>query len=295
MSLRVCVGVLALALLLGFTGCGVATRVTLTVDASGRGTVAVTVTLDRAAVAAVGGMDRLKSELAVGDLKAAGWSVTGPTEAGGQGSRSGAPPAGTGSVVVSVSHGFSSPSEAQALMSEVAGPGVFRVQIESSHNFWHTSFHLTGAVDLTCGIGCFGDAGLHSATGNTVGVDPGALASASGQAPAHVFSFQFDGRLPGHVHAGTGGTVQPGGSVQWAPVLGQKVVLSASSQTVNQSAIDDIGGGVAAVLVALASFIVWRLGRWLRNRFRPKHTPRHRKQGKTEGAPAPAEAVTPSS
>jgi hypothetical protein len=278
----------ALALLLA--GCGVTTKVTLTVNPSGGGTVAVTVTLDQAAVAAVGGVDRLRSELAVADLKAAGWSVTGPTAQSSRGSGAAARQAGTGGAVISVSHGFSGPAQARELMSEVAGPGVFQVKLDSSHSFWHTTYRLTGTVDLTCGINCFGDAGLHSATGSTVGVDPGALAAQTGQKVGDVFTFAFDGRLPGHVHAGPGATVRPGGSVSWTPVLGQKVVLSASSQSVNRSSIEKVGGAMAVVLLVLASFVLWRIGRWVRNRFWPKHVPQHRKHDTDK-----AETVTPSS
>ena len=279
-------GAAASALALVLSGCGVATRVSLTVDSSGHGTVAVTVTLDPAAVDAVGGLARLRSEMAVGDLKAAGWSVTGPAPQGG----------GAGGAVVSVSHGFSGLAQAQRLMAEVAGPGVFDVQLTSHHSFWHTTFHLNGAVDLTCGVNCFGDAGLRSATGSPVGFDPGPLSAQSGQTAGEVFTFQFDGRLPGRVSPGPGGTLRPGGTVSWAPVLGQKVVLSASSQSVNRSAIEEVGAAIAAVLLALTAFILWRIGRWLRNRFWPRHSPQHRKQpkgakGESEPAPGPAPAA----
>ena len=290
MSLRPRTGAIALILVFVLSGCGVATKVTLTVNPSGRGTVAVTVTLDKSALDAVGGVARLRSELAVQDLRAAGWSVSGPTALGNRGSGPAAHEADSGGAVVSVSHGFSGLTQAQSLLAEVAGPGVFDVQLASSHTFWHTTYHLTGGVDLTCGINCFGDGGLKSATGSAVGVDPGALAGQSGQTPGSVFTFQFDGRLPGQVHAGPGGEVGPGGSVLWAPVLGQKVALSASSESVNRSALEELGAGVALVLVVLAVFVGWRIYHWSRNRFWPKHTPQHRKQDTGKG-----ETVTPSS
>ena len=285
-----------LALVIGLTGCSVATRVTLTVDSSGRGSVVVTVNMDRAALDAVGGLARLQSELAVGDLEAAGWSVTGPIAPGTRAHATAANQAGAGGAVITVSHGFSGLAQAQSLVSEVAGPGVFQVQLASHHGFWHTTFHLTGAVDLTCGINCFGDAGLRTATGSPVGVDPGALAARTGQTPARVFTFQFDGRLPGHVHAGPGGTTGSGGSVLWAPVLGQKAVLSASSQSVNRSAVEEVSGAAGVVLLVVASFTLWRVGRWARRRLPARHTPQHRKHGtgdRVEGSPVPAPSPSP--
>ena len=269
------------------TGCSVATRVTMTVDPSGRGTVAVTVILDQAAVDAVGGVAHLQSELAVRDLEAAGWSVTGPIAQGSRGSGAVAHQAGAGGAIITVSHGFSGFSQAQSLVSEVAGPGVFQLQLASQKSYWHTSFQMTGSVDLRCGIQCFGDAGLRAATGSSVGVDPGALSTKTGQSAGSVFTFQFDGHLPGQVHAGAGGTVGPGGSVLWTPVLGQKVVLSARSQSLNQSAVDEVGAGVAILLLVVAGFTFWRIGRWVRRRLPARHTPQHRKHAK--------ETVTPPS
>lgn len=287
-----------LGLVLVLTGCSVATRVTLTVDPSGRGSVVVTVIMDQAALDAVGGVARLQSELAVGDLVSAGWSVTGPIVQGSRGSATVAHPAEAGGAVITVSHGFSGLAQAQSLVSEVAGPGVFEVQLVSHHSFWHTTLHLTGAVDLTCGINCFGDAGLRTATGSSVGVDPGALAGETGQTPAGVFTFQFDGRLPGHVHVGPGGTVGLGGSVLWAPELGQKVVLSASSESVNRSAVEEVVGAAGVVLLLVASYGLWWIGRLAWRRLPARHTPQHRKHGpgdRVQPATSPEEAVTPPS
>jgi hypothetical protein len=240
------------------SGCQVATTVSVSEPSPGRGSVTVAVALDRAALAALGGLDALRSELSVSDLESAGWAVTGPTGRI------------DGSAAVSASHPFTNPSQVGGLMAQIAGAGVFRVTLVSHRSFWHTDYRLAGAVDLRCGVNCFGDTGLQSATGNPLGFDPGALAFAEHQTAESALTFDLGGVLPGRV-VSTNGRRGPNGSQSWAPQLGQVVTLSATSQTLNEGSVvlTSVAGGVALVILLGGTAVILIGWRRRRSRRRP--------------------------
>jgi hypothetical protein len=238
------------------SGCQVATTVSVAEPSPGRGSVTVAVTLDQAALGALGGLDALRSELSVADLESAGWAVTGPTGRI------------DGSAAVAASHPFTNPAQVGRLMAQIAGAGVFRVTLVSHRSFWHTDYHLAGAVDLRCGVDCFGDTGLRSATGDPLGFDPGALAFAQHQTAASALTFDLGGVLPGRV-VSSNGRRSPDGAQSWTPRLGQVVTLSATSQTLNEGSVvlTSVAGGVALVILlgGTAALVV----RWRRRPDRP--------------------------
>ncbi len=222
-------------------GCGIGTGVDVTVRPNGSGTVAVTVTLDRAALTEVGD---LSAQLQTSDLAQAGWIVAGPR------------PGPDGSEVVSATKPFATPSEAGPDLAALAGSGPastrpFRIDLSRRHSFWHTSVAVSGTVDLTCGVGCFGDTGLGKLTGSTVGVDPGSLSAQGGQSAAQALTFSVVVELPGQVRAASPAVVN-GHAVTWKPVLGRALPVAASSQSVNRGAVTVVlaGAGVAVILVA---------------------------------------------
>jgi hypothetical protein len=227
------------------------------------------VSLDSSALAAIGGRQALAAQLQDADLRAAGWAVTGPV-------------AGPGSTtVVSASHGYRTPAEASALIADLAGSGPiagpgrpFHLSVERRQSFWRHETVLAGQVNLTCGVDCFGDSGLTSALGFPTGVNPAALATAAGERPDQVFTFSVDAHLPGRV-VDTNGARLPGGTLRWAPRLGQQLQLTALTRTWNTGRI--VGVSVAAgvvVIAALGSGIYW----WTRRRRarRHRHGPRSR-------------------
>jgi hypothetical protein len=245
----------ALLVLVLAAGCRVQTTVSVEATSASAGTVTVTVALDRAAVQALGGQAKLSSQLSTSDLAAAGWIVDGPRP--GPGSET----------VISAQHSFSSAEEADALVADVAGSGAastrpFRMALGHHHDFWHTYTTLSGTVDLRCQLDCFGDAGLRSAFGSAIGENPSVL----GSPPAQVFSFTFEGRLPGSLRA-SNGTPVAGGLVRWSPTLGRTTELSAESQTLNTNSVALVavlGGLGVALLVAL--LIWWWVRRHRRHR-----------------------------
>lgn len=248
-------------------GCGVGTGVDVTVQPNGTGTVGVTVTLDRAALTQVGD---LGAQLQTSDLAQAGWTVAGPR------------PGPDGSEVVSATKPFATPSEAGGDLASLAGTGPastrpFRLRLTRQHTFWHTSLAVTGTVDLTCGLGCFGDAGLARQLGG-VGIDPGALSAQSGQTAAQVLTFSVVVHLPGQIRAASPGVVN-GHAVTWKPVLGQALPVTASSRSVNSRAVEIviIAAAVALVLLAIAVIAL------VRRRRRGRGHARRRGQGRSWG------------
>lgn len=263
-----------MALVAAFSGCTVATTVSVSEPSPGVGTVAVSVALDRSALAAVGGLAGLRSELSVGDLSAAGWTVTGPTATA------------AGGAVVMARHPFAHEADVGPLLSEVAGPGVYNVSLRRHRTFWHTYYRLSGGVDLRCGLDCFGDSGLRAATGSPVGVDPGPLAAAAGEQPSSVFRFSLQAALPGRIQS-TNASARRGGTLGWTPVLGRALTLAASSSTLNEGAVVTVAGGGAGVVLVLVALVVVLFVRRRRRRRR-----RRRSQAGAGGA---GETVTPSS
>jgi hypothetical protein len=259
----------AAALVALLTGCQVHTQVVVYQAPSGQGMVAVSVSLDASALAAIGGRQALAAQLQDADLKAAGWTVTGPEPGPGS------------STVVAASHGYNTPAQAGQLVAELAGSGplegpgrLFRLSVEKRHSFWRNDTVLQGEVNLTCGLACFGDSGLTRALGFPTGVNPVSLAATAGERPDQVFTFSFDTRLPGRL-VGSNGTRIPDGSVRWTPRLGQRLQLAALTRTWNTGHIvgASVIGGV--VILVLGSATYW----WVRRRRRRNHRRSHRGRG----------------
>jgi hypothetical protein len=144
--------VAALALLIVLAGCQVHLTVDTKVEADGSGTVSVGVGLDDEALAKVGD---LGAQLRVDDLRASGWTVTGPTREG------------DGNTWVRATKPFSDPAGATSVLNEVNGPeGAFGGwKVARSSSTLSTSYSVTGAADLTKGMATFSDQALSDALG----------------------------------------------------------------------------------------------------------------------------------
>lgn len=240
-------------------GCRVDTRVSVVEHGGGDGTVAVTVTFDAAAVQALGGQAQLAKQLRYADLESGGWAVAGPSLLSG------------GAASVTVTHGFSSPSQLSQLMSSLAGDTSthpFRLSVSDNGGFWTNKTVVKGAVDLRCGLDCFGDPGLQSALGGPLGVDPQPLEGTAGD-PAQIFHFAFAVRLPGHVDPSAGNpVVARDGTLTWSPRLGSLVDVGAQSESV------DWGHVVLVAVLAGLAVLGGGFGSWRpRRRRRPQQAP----------------------
>jgi len=260
---RLGAGVLLIAALVVLGGCRVDTTVSVVDRGGGQGTVSVLAVLDRQAVQALGGESGFAGQLSTSDLTAAGWTVSGPS------------PTAGGGATVTVSHGYSNSAEASRLLAEVAGTGPassrpFQLTVSSHGGFFHNQQTISGRIDLTCGLSCFGDQGLQAALGNPNGVATAPLVQQAGQQPGQAFGFTFGARLPGSVDS-TNATSRNRSGLTWTTPLGKVTEVSATSSSLNTGHIVLIAvlGGLVlvAVLVALA---VWRRKR------RGKHSHRRR-------------------
>lgn len=246
--------VLPAAMAVSLAACNATAAVTVRSRPDGKGAVTVTVTLDREAAAAVG---NVAGQLQTSDLSAAGWQVSAPSQGAG------------GSVVVSATHQFSSLGEVPGIVSELAGSGAsrpFRLSISRSSGLLTTTTRLSGAADLSCGFACFGDQGLARLLGSPTGVDPALAGRLAGVDPASVFHFVIQARLPGRITT-TNAASRPDGELTWTPELGQDLALSASTRTVNTTAVAALAAGGGALLVVLAGGLsYWAYRRRRRHR-----------------------------
>lgn len=238
----------AFCLFLG--ACSASARAQVTLRGNGTGSVAVSVHFDRAAAAR---LEDLKSGLPVADLRAAGWSVKGPS------------PAGGGSVEVSASHPFTSMSEIPVLLADVAGTGPaaarpFHLQVKESEGLWTNSFVASGHVDLRCWLSCFDDPKLAKDVGYPLGLSHSQLMSLLG-APGKELTFSFGLSLPGSVGKADAGADRSDGTLVWATPLGTNTDVGAEGSTINVAHAIELAVAAVAGLLAVVVIAVLLLGR----------------------------------
>ena len=243
-------GVLLVATLVLLGGCRVDTQVSVVDRGGGHGTISVTATFDSEAVQALGGQTGLARQLSVTDLTASGWAVNGPVADPG------------GGATVTVRHGYSSPSEASRLFADLAGSGAasnrpFKLALSTQRGVFHVHESLSGRIDLSCGLSCFGDQGLQSALGNANGVSAGPLLQTAGKQPGQVFGFTFRARMPGSLQTDNAVSRDRSG-LTWSTPLGQATQISAESETLNAGNIVLISVIGGLVIVGLAALVYFR-------------------------------------
>jgi hypothetical protein len=232
-------GAAALVAVLLLTGCQVATTVAVRVGPAGNGAVTVTVTFDAAAARAVGGV---AGALSVADLQKSGWTVATATGAG-------------GATRVTLTHAVAEVSDVPALLAEVGrsptgarGP-LFTLLLTQTTSAAAVVTTASGEVDLSCGLSCFGDAGLQRDYGSELGVNEATLRTPAGRAAAdRDFPFAFDLAVPGRI---TSSNAAPDGSeLHWTPVLGHRILITASATATLPAA---KGGPIHVAKVAAAA------------------------------------------
>lgn len=230
-------------MLVVLAGCQVTTAVGVDAHGDGSGTVRVAVGLDRRARARVPNLAR---DLRVDDLRKRGWEIVGPRlEADGR-------------TWIRASKPFTSPAALASVIDEVGGEGApFRdFRLTRSRSFFHTRTRFRGTVDLGAGIEAFGDADLRNRLGgSSVGATPSELEKRLGGVLSRLLTFKVDARLPGTVTSNA--PVEVNGGAEWRPKLGERVVLVASSESLDtRRVVGVVLGGVA--LVALFTLLVVR-------------------------------------
>lgn len=243
------VPVLVLVLLLA--GCRADVAVEIEAAANGGGHVRATVTLDKEAAVQV---PDLAQQLRVDDLEAAGWTVDGPSPAHGR----------AGGVTLRVTKPFTTPEGAARTIEELSGAGgpFSTLRLTRERGFWKTKTSLTGTVDLTAGLGAFGDAALTETLGApNLGLDPAAVERELGRPLSETVRVELTGRLPGTVTSNAPSSL--GGGGVWPVVLGATSAVTASSEAWNVLTLALAGlaavSGLAllVVLVRRSRFFSW--------------------------------------
>lgn len=232
-ALSACIVVLA-ALVLG--GCRVDVTVLLDVEPDGTGTLTVTAVADADVVEAAPG---LADDLRLDDLVEAGWEIDGPTTTP------------DGGLEVAVSHGFSTPEEAVALLATLNGVnGPFQqVQLTRTQTDDAATFTLDGAGRIDAGLAAFADPALLAAVGATPYAADIAEAALS---PAQAFGLVFVADLPGSVDSTT--STAEDGTLSWTiPLDGSSVPFATTvTQRVGRE-----GPWKVVADVALGALVVW--------------------------------------
>lgn len=216
-------------------GCKTQVEVGLDVERDGSGRVAVAVELD---AEAADRLPDLSSQLRLDDLETAGWTIEGPSVVEG------------GSTVVSATRAFATPEEATQVLGDVSGAGgPFQgLQVARRSSFLRTGYTFTGAVDLGAGVEAFADDELRRRfEGSGFSLGTADLERALDAPVADTFSFEVRATLPGSVTV-EGAGAEDGEGVVWRPVVGERLTLAASSETLHRQRVTWLAVSVGAAL-----------------------------------------------
>lgn len=168
--------------------CRVDVAIDVDVEQNGSGTVTVSVVTDAEVVDTAPG---LADDVRVDDLRAAGWTVDGPTDTA------------DGGLQMTLTRGFSTPEQATALLATINGPaGPLRtLAVSRSATDDSLVFTVTGALGVEGGLLAFTDPDLLA----SLGVSPYAEQIATaGVDPAQTVGIEVSMALPGEVQTTSG-------------------------------------------------------------------------------------------
>jgi hypothetical protein len=231
-------------------GCKVDTTLTIDVHEDGSGSVRVRVALDAEAVQnaqAGGGM--LEDRVRLGDLQAAGWTVT-PWRR-----------APDGSATVSLRKNFGNAGDLAGVVAELSGKNgpLPRVALERNRGFLSTEYKITGDADLSRLTAGIAD-------------DPEVLAQLTDQ---RVDLAQIDQRLAQQINDAFRLRIRfvfPGGDVtEVQPEPGEKVSLATSTSQFDTTRALLLAGGVVLGALGVVLFVHGELRR--RRQRRPGRPP----------------------
>jgi hypothetical protein len=169
---------------LALGACRTNATVNVRADQRGRGAVSIDLALDRTAAL---GLGKGGSRLLTSDLAAAGWAIGG-LEA-----------ADNGGATVHAEKAFANVAQANAVLRELTGPtgALSSLRLERRQTLTGLRVAINGKVDLTSGLGAFGDANLKSLTGSlsNLGIDDSEVARQAGSKLTDAFRFTLSADL----------------------------------------------------------------------------------------------------
>ena len=229
-------GLIVISMML-LAACHVDATVDIRMGADGTGRITVTAIADADVVDQAPG---LAEDLRFDDARAAGWTVTGPTDTA------------NGGLKVELSQAFTSPEEATAVLQSINGTGgpLHGVTLGRVVAQGGTTVSLAGSLRID-GLAAFADPDVLGAIGATPYAEQVAASSAS---PSEAVGVTVRAGLPGKITSATGTVAD--GAVSWI------VPLDGSQLDLTTNATDDHGTakiwGIAAN-VALITLIAWCL------------------------------------
>jgi hypothetical protein len=223
---------LLLLLALVLSACTLDVDVHVEVHPDGSGAVDVTATVDAGALQRIGG--DLGSVLDVDGLRAAGWSVDGPTSTTAGGS------------TVHLHQSFADPDEATKVFADLAGSDAdspFRdLRVSRDRSLLRTRWRFGGSIDLDRGANVPG-----------VGSDLGALEDQLGESLDRLLQVRIGVRLPGSVRSNA--TTKADNGAVWQVRFGEgRLDLAATGTRTHRwpyVAFGVLGVGLLAGLMAL--------------------------------------------
>jgi hypothetical protein len=241
-------GALLVVLAVLLSACTVDLDVHVDVRSDGSGSVEVSATLDAGALQRVGG--DLGSVLDLDGLRAAGWTVDGPT------------PTPGGGVTVHLRQRFDSPEQADEVFADLAGSGDHSpfqgLHVTRDVSAFRTRWRFGGTVDLDRGVSLPGV--TPSADGEDLPTDLQGLEDRLGQSLDRLLRLRIGVRLPGDVRSNA--TTKADNGAVWQVAFGEgRVDLEATGTRTRTSSYVLVGLGVLLALVALMALLVRLAGR----------------------------------
>lgn len=236
--LRTILGLLVLTVM--GTACTVDLSVDVAMNADGSGTVTVTATADPDVVAQA---PNLADDLQLDDVKAAGWSVQGPT------------PTPGGGLQLVLAHPFATPAEGTAILAGLNGPSgpLNAITLTRTRSKRTTTFSLSGTLQIVGALDAFSDADLFAALGGT---PYSAQIAAAGAQPGQAVTVHFQASLPGKVQnsTATAGSASAPAGLSWTVPIDATAVDVATVST-----LEDAENVWASPLAtgAMIAFIAW--------------------------------------
>ena len=200
--------------------------------------------------------------LPLGDLRHAGWTITGPL-----------PGPGRSSLLRAV-HRFSTFAEAGVLVGDVMGAGPLsqrplRLSLARQVSLFRTTYRASGAMQLQCALACFDDPALAQTTGYPLGLHPGDVRSLRPTRSSPDMDFTLSVSLPGSPgHAESSSRT----TFVWRAPLGGSVRVRASASVLDTARLRrlavDVCAGALVVLMTAAVLVL----RHRRRRRRPRRS-----------------------
>jgi hypothetical protein len=206
--LRTVVAVLMLSI--ACAACNVDITIDVNMQADGSGTITVTATADSDIVTRA---PNLVEDMHLDDIKAAGWSVQGPAKTP------------SGGLEIVLTHPFTTPKQAMAILAGLNGPSgpLKSITLSRTKDDDTTTYALGGTLQVDGGLDAFSDTELFTAVGAT---PYAAQAAAAGVTPQQAVTVKFRAKLPGKVKesTATSGSASSATGLAWSVPLDGSIV-----------------------------------------------------------------------